>query len=186
MKIRELLGEVAKTVEGESVCQAIKKSAEKGDEGVLEILNNLLTAYNNILQEVSLNYLGLQTTWFSSLKKIDLSKLAPAFKKVVEVKNSNDEVLPYAIKNDRLITTQNDVYLTYEYLPTLALVDDDFAHYGKAIGFRAFYYGVASEYCLLKGRIEESANWESKYRQATESKINFKRRRLKAGNRWGL
>lgn len=186
MKIRKLLGDVAKIVEGEDIASLIYQGAEKSDQTANDCLQNLSTAYNAVFSDVSLNYLGLQTTYFSNQTKIDLNSLTPAFKKVVDVKDSRGESLPYAIRNGKLVTTQKDAVLTYEYLPENADVDDDFAHYGKAIGYRAFYYGIASEYCLIKGRIEESANWESKYRQAVEVKIDFKRRRLKAGKRWGL
>ncbi|MBQ8726015.1 MAG: hypothetical protein IJY84_02815 [Clostridia bacterium] len=186
MKIRELLGDVAKTVESQSVATLIKNGSEKGDETAVDVLGCLLTAYNGVLNDVAINYLGLQATAVLSGEKVDLNTLSPTFKRVVDVKNSKGESISYAMRNGKIITGEKGATLIYEYIPENAVVDDDFAYYGKAVGYRAFFYGVASEYCLIKGRVEESANWESKYRQATEVKIDFKRRRLKAGKRWGL
>ncbi len=67
--------------------------------------------------------------------------------------------------------------LRYAALPSEKTIDDE-AECGVGVSEQLMAYGIAAEYCLLKGLYEEHAAWEKKYKHAIASSY-----RLRGGKR---
>lgn len=186
MKIRELLVGVAKILEDEDLANAIETSTENQNQAFKVKADRLIYAYNLVLSDVSLNYLAPTFTEKVAGKIFNICDLSKQFKKIVSVTDAQGNKIGYKINGDKILASAENCQITYEYIPQNKTLDDDFEYEQKTISSRVFLYGICAEYCLFCMRYEEAQNWENKYRQAVETKIDFKSRRLKAGLRWGL
>ncbi|MBQ4098737.1 MAG: hypothetical protein IJC87_01260 [Clostridia bacterium] len=186
MKIRELLVGVAKILEDEDLAIAIETSTENQKQEFKVKADRLLYAYNLVLSDVSLNYLAPTFTEKVAGKIFNISNLSKQFKKIVSVTDGKGNEIGHKISGDKIVTSNENAEITYEYIPQKTAIDDVFEYEQKPISSRAFCYGICAEYCLFCSRYEEAQNWENKYRQAVETKIDFKSRRLKVGLKWGL
>lgn len=186
MKIRELLVDVAKILEDEEFANAILTSTENQNQSYKVKTERLLCAYNLVLGDVSLNYLAPTFTEKVVGKIFNTDDLSNVCKKIISIVDESGNFIKYSVLKNQIHLNKNEGYVTYEYIPKFKAIDDDFEYENKIISKRAFCYGVCAEYCLLCARVDEAINWENKFRQSVEVKIDHKPKRLKAGARWGL
>ena len=186
MKVRELLTGVAKILEDEELALAISTSTENQTPSVKVKAERLLYAFNLVISDVALNYLAPTFTENIVGKFFNIENLSKVCKKIVGIYDQNENPISYKIVGEKVEVGKSNCVVTYEYIPKNKGFDDDFEYQNKMVSERAFCYGVLAEYCLFTSRFEEAENWESKFRQAIEVKIDFKPKRIKAGKRWGL
>ena len=186
MRIRELLADVAKILESDDLAQAIQDSTEGQSYEFSVKTDRLLYAYNLVLSDVSLNYVAPTFSEKVAGKIFNTDNLSYACKKIVSILDANGNQVKFKTNCNQISTGKSGVVVTYEYIPKNQKIDEEFEYENKLISSRAFCYGICAEYCLFSSRFEEAENWESKFRQAVDVRIDFKPRRLKAGARWGL
>ena len=187
MSVRELLEAAARAVEDSELADAISQKNEKSNEQFKKKAERLLACFNAIQSDVAINYLAPTARVDLTRESTQLDDISSRLIRIVGVyTKEGNYAVDYDICGDALIVNGLGVYAVYEYIPEDSDIEGEFYYKDKIIGKRAFVYGVCAEYCLLEMRYEESSNWESRYRQAVEIKTDYKRRRLKASNRWGL
>ena len=179
MLVRELLATVAKMVESSELAQAITNKTEKNDAVFKEKTDKLLACFNSVQTDIAVNYLAPTARKDLTEKSTSLDDISVGLIRVVGVYTKDGYAVNFDIVGDRLVVREKDCYAVYEYIPSDSAIDGEFYYKDKIIGARAFAYGVCSEYCLLEMSIEESFNWESKYRQAVEIRTDYRKRRLK-------
>ena len=186
MKVREILANVASYIEDDDLSAVIKNGTENNNAYTKQRTEILFNCYKAVLNDVAVNYKGIENSVKISGKTFDLSALPNVIKRIVKVTDERGNSVRYEISGKILKTFTENASVYYEYIPTASGISDDFPYEKELIGERAFEYGICAEYCVITNRIEEALNWEGKYRQAVEIKTDYKKRRLKAGKRWGL
>ena len=186
MKIREILSESALILGEDELANDIAQKTEDLNAEHKRKTNVLLSSFNNIQNEIALNYQMPEKTVEINGNKIDTSKLSPLPIKIFAVYDCNGRRLDYEYVDGIINVNGNAQKLKYGFVPSDNDIDDEFDYVEKPISKRTFTYGVAAEYCLKEGRYEESVNWESRYRLSLEVKKDFSKKRIKAGRRWGL
>ena len=63
---------------------------------------------------------------------------------------------------------------------------ETFLYDKTCIGENVVIYGTLAEYMLAENRIEEALNWDNKFNQSIDFRLDYKSRKMKAGKRWGL
>ena len=122
----------------------------------------------------------------SSEKSINLSSLTEPFIKIISVADTKGDPVSYTVTGDMMTVDESPFVLCYRAVAIDQEIDDEFMFLGRAIGDNVFVYGVLSEYLMREFRFEEAQSWESKFRQAVNFRTDYKKRKLKAGKRWGL
>lgn len=186
MKVRDILANVASVIEDSDLSTAIKNGAENNNAHDKQRSDILFNCYKAVLNDVAVNYKGIENIVKLSGKTLDLSAITDLVKRIIKVTDERGNSVKYEISGKILKTFTENTSVYYEYIPTANDISDDFPYEKELIGARAFEYGICAEYCVITNRIEEALNWDSKYRQAVEIKTDYKKRRLKAGKRWGL
>ena len=95
--------------------------------------------------------------------------------KAVKRVQSNGVRVAFREREDHVVVTADGtVQVTYAYYPDDLALDEEI-RLPRAVTQRALVYGVASEYCMLKERFEESANLNARYVTAMASAVRPKR-----------
>ncbi len=186
MKVREILADVALLIEDKDLSTAIKDGTENNNAHNMQRTDILFICYKAVLNDVAVNYKGVERVLNFKGKTFDLSSITDVVKRIIKVTDDRGNAVKYEISGKILKTFTDNCSLYYEYIPTANSISDSFPYEKEIIGARAFVYGICAEYCVITNRIEEAINWDSKYRLAVEIKTDYKKRRLKAGKRWGL
>ncbi len=125
----------------------------------------LLSSYNILIEEIAtetlkLNYLEKLTVNDGVLSYANF-KYNPI--QIISVKNDKMQDVNYKILPTEIITDESEVYCEYSYVPALKGLEDDCEIVGAFIPKTTLAYGIASEFCLIKGMFEEASVWHQKY-----------------------
>jgi hypothetical protein len=186
MRVRDVLIEVARIAEGNDLSKKIQENKELLDEQVKEKTDALLKCYNAVLKDITTNYYEYASSVSISEKSINLSSLTEPFIKIISVTDTKGNPVSYTVAGDMMTVDETPFVLCYRAAALDQEIDDEFMFLGRAIGDNVFVYGVLSEYLMREFRFEEAQSWESKFRQAVNFRTDYKKRKLKAGKRWGL
>jgi hypothetical protein len=186
MTVRDILKESALLMGEESLAIKIEQKKESEDEEINRKVNLLLTSYNAVQNDIALNYQPLETSVEVKDKSIAIESLNPYPIKILAVYDENGNKIPFKVDDGIVYAKSKCAKIRYNYIPKDCGIEDDFAYLNQSVGKWAFTYGVSAQYCLSEGRYEESANWESRYRQISNVMKPYVHKRLKAGVKWGL
>ena len=186
MTVRDILAQVAKIAEGESLQVSIQNQEEKTDEGVKSKVDSLLSCYNAIVREIALNYYEYLKTKEVPQNTILIESFDLPLLKIVSVVDKQGNSLRYKYENGKVVAEKYPFTINYRTLPKAQELAETFVYDKTPIGENVVIYGVLAEYMLIQNRIEEALNWENKFRQSLDFRIDYKARKLKAGKRWGL
>ena len=186
MRVRDVLVEVARIAEGNDLSKKIQDKEDVLDEQVKEKADALLKCYNAVLKDITTNYYEYVSSVNVSEKSLNLLHLAEPLIKINSVTDTKGQQIKYTITGDLITTDVAPFVVCYRAVAVNQAIDDEFMFLGRAIGDDVFVYGILSEYLMRDFRFEEAQSWESKFRQAVNFRTDYKRRKLKAGKRWGL
>ena len=186
MRVRDVLVEVARIAEGNELSKKIQDKEDFLDEQVKEKIDILLKCYNAVLKDITTNYYEYVTSVNVLEKSKNLLDLEEPLIKIISITNTKGQPINYEVKGDLLTTDFAPFVICYKALAVNQAIDDEFMFSGRAIGDGVFVYGVLSEYLMREFRFDEAQSWESKFRQAVSFRTDYKKRKLKAGKRWGL
>jgi hypothetical protein len=161
MTVKSILKAVLELTEGGT---AAKLDGTGADDALL------LRCLNMIVKEIAEEYVDFVKTEEvdAGVGKIKLNALAMPVKRVKAVRSAGAKY-PFREREDHVITSASDmVEVEYAYYPDEVDFGDELT-LPRAITSRALIYGVASEYCLVKERMDDSANFNSRYVMAISS-----------------
>ncbi len=132
-------------------------------------LGLLLRAFNNVISEISEEYLPfMHAEKVTSINGIiSFSALEKRVQKVESVENEKGEKIKFSVGLNSLSIKEKDG----EYLIKYSFIPDD-AKFGDSVDVpaqitkRALSYGVAGEYALMTERYDESVNYDAKFNTA--------------------
>ena len=159
---RELLGlpeEVQEGIEGGQTSSWVQQE-----------VTMLLQCFNAVEKELAVDYLPLynEDTIQTSTGSIFYSSLVHRPVRILGVRDADGTSLKYTIFPEYLKTQSGEVCVRYTYMPEdkhLLSISD----YHLQASEYLIAYGMAVEYCLMRGRFEEANVWEKKYKQALKS-----------------
>lgn len=163
MTVREVLLLSASFLDDKELAAALAESAVTGEA------ETLLNCFNVIENEIALDDYPLKNTETLMFENglLPYSKFAKTPIDVLAVRSGGVRVrftlTPAGVRSDC-----NEAEIAYTYAPTKKTITDSSEHGGK-ISARLMAFGVASEYCFVKGRTEEGKLWGVKYREALKS-----------------
>ena len=128
--------------------------------------NILVESFNRVENDLALEYLALTIEEPISTVSgvIPYSLFTSPFIRILDVKDANGNSVKYKLFPDRLETQAGKVTVFYVFAPTEKTLEDE-GEYEKSIVSRVFLYGMASEYCLMAGEMENADAWNSKYQE---------------------
>lgn len=144
----------------------------------------LLECFRVIENEIALDYFPLKLTEHVVFTdgKLLFTKLSRTPADVHSVKRMGRAV-KFRILYDRLEADCDEADVTYSFIPKTKEITDDCDFSGK-VSPRLMAYGVASEYCLAKGRYEAAKAWGLKYREALRAAGILRRALSVRSRRW--
>ena len=186
MKVKELIKITALTVGEEETVNYLEGKAVSDLASVKKNVDLLLRCYNLIADELSCEYLPLKTmeTFTPENNRIYFSAFSKPPLKILNVYNENMKKVPYKLINDYIWTQKDCVTVEYNYRLS-PLGEDDEANYANGIiGPYTIAFGMASQFCLEKGRFNESEIYQEKYLLAIKSRIAQKGSLIIPARRW--
>lgn len=148
--------------------------------------NLLLYAYNNVIDEIASEYYPLKITETHEPESgiVNFSDLTYNLYSVLSVKDIKGNNVDYQLFSDRLECDCPFVVIEYCRAPEAAAESDNCILDNSPIGARIIAYGLASEYCLMRGRFEEAELWQNRYQDGLEGAL-FSKKKLKIkARRW--
>ena len=145
-------------------------SGDYGEDGELSrTLAELLHCFNAVEDELSRGFFPLcrEETLVCSGGRIYFTDFSRTPVKVVSVKR-NGRAARYVIEPEYITAADGSYTVKYEYCPARKQLDGESDYPGYPVGERLLACGVAAEYCLIEGAVEESESWESRYRGEIE------------------
>ena len=151
-----------------------------GLDGVTSILNGelceetttsqkevelLVTCYNVVAEEIASEYFKLKavdTLVPDASGVCSLTSLTYAPTEILKVYNTSGNQIKPVILQDKIVTL-NNIMVEYSYIPPYKNLNDVSDYKNTCITKRVLSYGVATEFCLIKGSFEEASVWHQKY-----------------------
>ena len=151
-------------------------TGEITEEVELEV-NKILKAINNVIEQLSFNFLNFKTqeTVLIEDKNFDLGLLSHKLLKVCSLKiKSNNKKLKFEIDGN-YIKTDFDGYvdIEYFYVPNKVMNLNDKILIDSKISESVFVLGVIAEYCFINGLFDDAKVWEEKFLKELNKVIKF-------------
>jgi len=104
---------------------------------------------------------------------------------IISVKSIAGQKLSFLREVDRIrvanITTFTTILVTYKYTPQPQSLTSRVEFDGTRIGRRLIAFGVAAEFCIRQGLIDEAALWDRRYKDALLAALRpLREKRVKA------
>ena len=139
-----------------------------------------------MIYDVATNYYDYVKKVEVPVETLNISNFDEPIIKIVNIQDGYGKKINYSVEGDVITVEKSTFTFVYQTIPKVQTMNESYVFKYSAIGKNVIIYGALAEYCLIQNRIEEAQNWESKYRQAIEVRRDYKKRRLKAGKKWGL
>ena len=187
MTVKEILILTAKMLGEKQIVNLLTKQTCDDLQSVSEDKDMLLSCYNATTEELALEYLPLEfCEEFNGVtdNKIYFSSFSKKPLKIVSVCDLSGNKLPYKLINDYIYVERKSVKITYEYRPTMQNEEDEAVFSDNGIGPFTLCYGIASLYCLQKGRHSDAEGFFERYFSAIKSRIAEKRKIIIPARSW--
>ncbi len=127
----------------------------------------LVECFNRVENDLALEYLLLnaEEEVESQTGVIPYSSFSRPVTRILSVEGKDGASVKYKLFPDRLETQAGKVCIAYTYAPSEKTLEDN-GEYEHAVASRLFLYGMAMEYCLTAGELENADAWDKKYREA--------------------
>ena len=186
MIVREVIAQVAKIAEDDSMYSKIVTQADSTDQKVKSKVNSLLDCYNSVIRSIALNYYEYIKSVEVPVETVTIATLDTPLLRLISIKDKQGKNLKYKIENGEIIVEKCPFILSYRAFPKEQSLDETYMFEKTPIGVNVVIYGTLAEYMLMQNRIDEAQNWDNKFRQSLDFRLDYKARKLKAGKSWGL
>ncbi len=115
--------------------------------------------------------------------KISYDMLSNTAIEIIEVKKDDCKVKISSYYNGVCLNEIGVVEVKYHRLPNSSELDDELEWKDSRINSRNIGYGIASEYCIRNGMLDDAVMWDKRYKDSLSASIlvnrelNVKRRR---------
>lgn len=135
-----------------------------------EEVNTLVRCFNAVENELAVDYLPLyqEDTVQTDTGAIFYTDFSRRPVRIAEVRDENGNAVKYKIFPQYLKTQKGKTVIRYSYAPEEKFLYSD-SEYSLEIAQRLLEFGIATEYCLMRGMFEEASVWEKKYKQALKT-----------------
>lgn len=155
-----------------TVKEIIEKSAELlGVELTDKNIEYWLNAYNNVENELAMDYFSLRTVDKVLIKenKVKYGNLQRQAWRIMGVHDCDNHELKYKLYPTYMAFTKKDngkqCFVQYCYVPQEKTIDG-ISEFDKGMFEDVFKYGVCSEYCIIQGDYETASFFNEKYKNA--------------------
>lgn len=186
MILKNILTTSALLLDDPELAKAISVGSS-ADATIQEKINLLIECTNQINSLIATDYIYLfDTVAITTTGKYPLSRLSNNdIADIASVKDAIGNEVSFSVEGQQLCTISGNFNVKFAYYPpkltTLTQVIDD---YGHKINERIFAYGVVSEYLFIKGNIDDSQMWDSRFKQGILGCIRPKRGRIIKERGW--
>ncbi len=104
--------------------------------------------------------------------------------KILSVKDENGKKCCYKPFIDYLEVADGLKSVVYEYRPKIQTEDEEAIFSNYKTGEYTLIYGIAAEFCLERGRVNESEIWSNKYYQGLKGRLSERRNLKIPARRW--
>lgn len=144
----------------------------------------LLTCFNLVENELALDYFTLKRSeTVMSQGQIKFSVLQRSPVNIISVTDGKDNPYEFSLYADYIQTTTGMVKITYAYTPNTKTIDEN-SDFTMEVSARLMSYGMAAEYALAVGLVEEAALWDKKYKDAISALYKTSKGGRIAARRW--
>ena len=166
MTVKEVIKLTALMVGEDETVSYLQDEAVNDLTYAKKVTNILLRCYNLIVEELACEYFPLKKSEKISQVingKIYFKDLEYSPIKIVGVYDENYQKVPYKLINDYISINKPCVIVEYNYRVKPLKESDEAVYANEIIGPYVLAYGMASQYCLEKGRLNESEIFQQKY-----------------------
>ena len=155
-------------------------------ERIKEDVETLLTSYNIICDEVATMYLKLINSEEFVVEdgKLTYDKFRYNPITIISVKDLKNRDISCRILHTEIRVNATNVVVEYSYSPDKKGLDDECDFSKTQIKERVLAYGIATEFCLIKGMYEEASLWHDKYTDALKNALSNKKSQIVKGRVW--
>ncbi|MCD7728851.1 MAG: hypothetical protein LUI60_02935 [Clostridia bacterium] len=167
IKVKDVIILALNMLDRADVAEAM--DAETLTDEQTEVLNTLLHCFNSVEDELARSYFPVAALQDVSVTdgKFYFTGLDHTPVKIIGVTSGGKRV-KYRLTPQYIQTNAANITVEYNFCPDAKDLGGESDYDGICFGGRLMAYGVAAEYCLIRGGIEESQGWESKYSLAIE------------------
>jgi hypothetical protein len=167
MKVREILSQAAFLLGKQELSDFFSGSDAAATSQLQQEADDFLRCYNMVENEIALDYLPLtaEQSMETSAGKLVYTAFLRSPVSIVSVTDVYGNRLPYTVYPAYLQTKQGVALVTYSYAPEAKTLSDE-SEFVTRVSQNLLAFGVAGEYCLIKGLYEEAVVWDKKFRDA--------------------
>lgn len=88
---------------------------------------------------------------------------------ILNVKNKFDESQVFKIVGNDIKTVKGFIQINYSYFPDSVELDSIISCYLTKLTDRIFAYGVACEYCFIKGMYDDASMWDARFKDSMKT-----------------
>lgn len=186
MTVKNILKLVSALLNRKDLVRYFENSSCDDYERIKEDVDSLLTSYNVIADEVATTYLKLVNSEEFEVQNgrltYDKFKFSPI--SILSVKDLKNKDVSCRILHTEIKVNIDNVIVEYTYTPNKKGLDDECDFSKTQIKERVLAYGIATEFCLIKGMYEEGSLWHDKYTEALKNALSNKKSQIIKGRVW--
>jgi len=169
LEVKKILKNVATYLQLNDILGVLEGSLTATEEQTEEI-NLLVSCVNFVSNLIATNYLKLYKTvkkfvsasYDISFENIDSEPILD----IISVKDMYGDKIPFSITSSGVKTNYSGyVNITYSHFPAEVTEVDKILEFKTKLNERIFAYGVASEYLFIKGNIDDSSMWDTRFKR---------------------
>ena len=156
------------------------------DEKVLEDVETLVTCYNVVAEELSTIYDKIRYTQKLTVSNGVLKYTQFTYNpvKILSVTDTEGKPIKCEILPTELRTDTSRIIVDYTYVPVKRKLDETSDFTETPLKESVIAYGVATEFCLIKGAYEEAVTWHDKYTGGIKNALSNSRVNKIKGRAW--
>ena len=181
MSIKTAVYDGAMFLQLDQVCEVIE-SGETPDDDTKKEIELLTRCANLVLVEIASCYYPLKTVEkvTASGGYIYYENLSKPIIDTYYIKNSAGEGVRFTEYFYRIAVRDGEYEIEYSYAcPPLSL-DDEIPYKNNRVSDRILAYGIACEYCVISGMVNEASIWQKRYYDALIGSGDKREKKVKA------
>lgn len=184
MKVKDILRNCAIVLDDTELLKCIDENTFSEQDK--QTRDMLLECCNLVNIRIASEYIVLKDVVEISCKNGKISIYEISDKKVYDILSVKNNGYPvqFVIRNGYLVTGYENVSVEYSFLPQKLNIDDDINCYLGKVNERVFAYGAVSEYLAIKGNIDDSNYWNTKFVSALSRSYTKHREIIMPNRRW--
>ncbi len=181
MKLKEIIKAAAILVADEKTAKHVSSAVTSSDSDTLSRVNLYVDLANLVINELSSSYIPMKTKEKKTVSdgKIFYSSLKYDPIKILSVYDKNGNKSGFEIYPEYLTTERGESTVVYSYIPKSVGLNEEVGYDERDVSVSVLSYGVAAEFCLVQGRIDEAVTWRKRYSSGIEGFCLPENKRIK-------